>query len=151
MRHKEQLIIRSSFIQIPSFKEKNKSMEQIKHQCEKCGQEIRKDNKSCLHCGTDISKIDKNPSLSLADSIKVSDDVFIKIIDDVKWDSSELSLIGILFTLVVGLVPLLNIFLNNFWLSSALAFIVTILLMILFAKSKLIKRPAITFFRWLLK
>jgi len=64
---------------------------------------------------------------------------------------SELTLIGILFTLVVGLVPLLNIFLNNFWLSSALAFIVTILLMILFAKSKLIKRPAITFFRWLLK
>jgi len=126
-------------------------MEHVKRQCKKCGQEIVEDDKFCLHCGENLSKVGKNISLSLADSIKISDEVLIKIIDDIKWDSSELTLIGILFTLVVGLVPLLNIFLNNFWLSSSLAFIVTILLMILFAKSKLIKRPAITFFRWLLK
>ena len=93
--------------------------------------------------------------ISLSDSIKVSDEVFVKIIDDpqydIQWGASELALIGIIFTLVVGLVPLLNIFLDNFLLSSILAFVITVLLMVLLTKVKFIKRRVVSSFRWFLK
>ncbi len=89
--------------------------------------------------------------ISLSDSTRVSDEVFVKIIDDIQWGASELALIGIIFTLVVGLVPLFNIFLNNFWLSSILAFVTTVLLMVLLTKVKFIKRRVVSSFRWLLK
>ncbi len=89
--------------------------------------------------------------ISLSDSIKATDEVFVKIVDNIKWEANDLALIGILFTLMVGLIPLVNLLVKNLFAACIIAVISTTILMVIIAKIKIVKRPIIIFFRWLLK
>lgn len=122
--------------------------------CKNCGKRVSETDKFCPNCKADLSKVGRNISLSLSDSINVSDKVFVKIIKQgvpLKWEANDLALVGIFFTLAVGITPLLDELFKNLIFSLIGAFILTFLLLFVLTRVKIVRESTIKFFRWFLK
>lgn len=122
--------------------------------CKVCETTLNSQDKICPKCKTDLSKTGRKISLSLSDSIKMSDKLFMKFVRQgalLKWDADSLALIGIFFTIAIGLTPLLDIMIKNLIISGIVGLTLTILLLIILTKIKFVKDLSIRFSRWFLK
>lgn len=126
-------------------------MAEAKYHCRKCNNTVNETEEVCPHCGYDLSN-GRNISISFSDSIRLSDEAFVKIVDDIKLEPNDLAMFGIFLTLIVGVIPLyLLIDRIKFILALVFATLTSILLIIAFIKIRYLRVILITILRWLLK
>lgn len=129
---------------------KNKIMiESEKILCKNCKKQISSEDKICPHCKADLSKVGRHFEVTLTESLKLSDEVLKEV--KLKWDPASLASLGIFITIFLALIPLCNIFIETFWCSVLISFLLTIIILIAVTKIKYLSYIVIKILRWLIK
>lgn len=116
--------------------------------CGNCGKEISGEDKTCPFCSKDLSVVGKHFSVTLEESLKLSDKEINKI--DFRWDSSSLALFGVFITVFLSLVSLLKIWID-LCLSLIIGFFITAIFLIVINKINCISNFIVRVLRWLIK
>ena len=124
--------------------------------CGNCGQRVSEKDIICLNCKKNLSEVGRNISLSISDSIKVSD--YIKLSkkerkgipkSNIEWDSESLTFFGVAIGLVIGIFSLLTSRLNLYQ-AFTVSLIATALLFVTITKVRIVKQFVIKVILWFL-
>lgn len=126
--------------------------------CKNCGEKVSETDKFCPNCKKDLSEVGRHISLTLTDSISISD--YLKLSkeerekippENIKWDPETLTFFGVIVTVFFGFISLVISATKLSLLEASLSsLLITLLLFILITKVKLIRYGLIKIIIWFL-
>ena len=126
--------------------------------CKNCGQRVSETDKFCPKCKKNLSKVGRHITLTLTDSIRVSD--YLKLSkkerenippENVQWDAETLTFLGVVITVFLGIFSLLvSMLMVPFFIALTSSLLITLLLLIIITKVKIIRSFVVKIIVWLL-
>lgn len=126
--------------------------------CKNCGKRVSETDKFCPNCKKDLSEVGRHITLTLTDSIRISD--YLKLSkkerdkippENIRWDSETLTFLGVVITVFLGIFSLLvSMSMVPFSITLASSLLITLLLLIVITKVKIIRHFAVKIIVWLL-
>ncbi len=126
--------------------------------CRNCGKGVSERDKFCPNCKKDLSEVGRNISLTLSESITISD--YLKLSkkeregvpkDKIRWDSETLTFLGVATTVLLGIIPLaISDKKTSFLQALLLSFLITASLFIVVTKIKIVRISLLKIIIWFL-
>ncbi len=126
--------------------------------CKNCGKKVSERDKFCPNCKKDLSEVGRHISLTLSESITISD--YLKLSkkerekipsEKIGWDSDTLTFFGVVVTVFLGIIPLVILVAQVSFLKALVtSFLITLLLFITITKVGPIRNSLVKSIIWFL-